>query len=290
MSSYLTGNPEALFEQAPPQIKELIVGSEVTNTTAILGKSYKIPVSSYVAFENIISYILIGAIEPENAVKAIVEILNFDEETAYKLATDLDKTILEKARISILGKSPKDMVTLTFQEGRSPVELRKEILDTTKRESGLLKEQRSVPAGAPQAEISPILPQTPPSVPGSALQTETLTQSTPPAPSVVAATAVKKSNSTPGSRSQLLEQLQVLDEIPNDEEISERLKKIQEQITGMDKKDETLLESNIALQEFMPKEGDLTVIPASEKVAPYSHAPTKYNVDPYREVPEETSI
>ncbi|MEZ0208619.1 MAG: hypothetical protein ACAH17_00375, partial [Candidatus Paceibacterota bacterium] len=57
-TSYLTGNPEELFKHITPQIKELIVGDAVTNTTAILGKTYKIPVSSYVAFENIISYLL----------------------------------------------------------------------------------------------------------------------------------------------------------------------------------------------------------------------------------------
>ena len=57
----------------------------------------------------------------------------------------------------------------------------------------------------------------------------------------------------------------------------------------MDKKDENLLESKIALEEFMPHEGDVTVVPASEKSATYSQAPTKYNVDPDREIPEETS-
>lgn len=280
-STYLTGNPEELFEQAPPEIKELIVGEQVTNATAILGKSYKIPVSSYVAFENIISYILIGAIEPENAVKAIMDVLKFDQDTAVKLATDLDKTILEKARISILGKSPKDMVTLTFQEGRSPDELRKEILDTTKRDSGLTKKQASVvspsPLPVPPTQTAPIVSAQPIQAPPLAV-----------APAVTPAVpAEKKSNITPGSRSALMEQLQVLDDIPNDEEIGERLKKIQAQIAGIDKKDETLLDSNVALEEFMPKSDDLTVIPAKETPAPYSQAPTKYNVDPYREIAEE---
>lgn len=258
-SSYLTGNPEILFEQAPPQIKELIVGATINDTTAILGKLYKVPISSYVAFENIISYILIGAILPENAVRAIVDILTLSEEDAYKLAADLDKTILEKARISILGKSPKDMVTLTFQEGRSPDELRKEILDTTKREPVAT----SIPTQPTNTIPAPVAPVTPA-----------------PAPA-------KKATAVVGSRSQLLEQLQILDTIPTDEEVSERLKKIQEQISGIEAKDDRALDSNIALQEFMPHAGDDKAVIAEAQTASYSKAPTKYNIDPYREASGE---
>jgi hypothetical protein len=284
--SYISPNLEELFDQAPPEIQELIHGVDVNNTTAILGKSYQIPVSSYIALSNIISFLLIGALKPEDAVKAIIEMLNLTQDIAIKLATDLDKTILEKARISILGKSPKDMVTLTFQEGRSPVELRKEILDTTKRESGLFKEQSSA---QPAAIITPIAAAIEPQQASQPVPEAKPAVTTPPAVTPSSAIPPKKSIITPGSRSQLLEQLQVLDDIPNDEEINDRLKKIQDQIAGMDKKDENILESKIALEEFMPKEGDLTVIPASEKSATYSQAPTKYNVDPYREIPEETN-
>lgn len=259
-SSYLTGNPEELFEQAPQPIKDLITGNAVNDATAILGKSYKIPVSSYVAFENIISYILIGAILPENAVAAIKNILGFDEETATKLATDLDKTILEKARIQILGKSPKDMVTLTFQEGRSPDELRKEILDTTKRAPVLPPEapEKTPTQATKDALVTPVAPQP--------------TKTTPPV--------------MPGSRSALMEQLQLLDTIPDDDEVAERIKKIQEQIAG-GKEESRDLASPIALQEFMQTGEDLSAVSPETKAATYSKAPTKYNVDPYREVAEE---
>jgi hypothetical protein len=251
--SYIAYDIDDLLEQAPPDIQELISGTEVNNATAILGKLYKIPVSSYVALSNIISFILIGALKPEDAVRAIVDILELPEEEAYKLAADLDKTILEKARISILGKSPKDMVTLTFQEGRSPNELRKEILDTTKHEA--------VPISTPPVPI------------------ETISTPLPPPPIAEPA----KKTAIAGSRSQLLEQLQILDAIPDDEEITQRLKKIQEQITGMTVPDERALEPKVALQEFMPKEGEEGAVAAESKSASYSKAPTQYNVDPYRE-------
>ncbi len=251
--SYIATNQDDLFDQSPADIQELIHGDEVNNVTAILGKSYKIPVSSYIALSNIISFILIGALQPKDVVRAIVDILALSEEDAYKLAADLDKTILEKARISILGKSPKDMVTLTFQEGRSPNELRKEILDTTKRE--------------------PIVTSIP-------------TQPTTTVPAPVAPAPAKKATAVVGSRSQLLEQLQILDTIPTDEEVSERLKKIQEQISGIEAKDDRALDSNIALQEFMPHAGDDKAVEAEAQTASYSKAPTKYNIDPYREASE----
>lgn len=258
--SYIATNQDELFDQSPEDIQELIHGDEVNNATAILGKLYKIPVSSYIALENIISFILIGALQPKDVVRAIVDILALSEEEAYKLAADLGKTILEKARISILGKSPKDMVTLTFQEGRSPDELRKEILDTTKREPVAT----SIPTQPTNAIPTPVAP----------------TPVTPaPAPA-------KKATAVVGSRSQLLEQLQILDTIPTDEEVSERLKKIQEQISGIEAKDERALDSNIALQEFMPHAGDDKAVEAEAQTASYSKAPTKYNIDPYRETSE----
>lgn len=268
--SYIANNPEELFDSATPDIQELIRGDEVNNATAILGKIYKIPVSSYVMLENIISFLLIGALKPEDAVRAIVDILRLSEEDAVKLAEDLDKSILEKARIKILGKGPEDMVELTFQEGRTPDELRKEILDTTKRESALIKEQASLP----QEKIT--------IVPGS-------TVPVPPAPIPPVAQEIsqKKVMTAPGSRSQLLEQLQVLDSIPDDDEIAARLSKIQEQLASLEKKEENTLETKVPLSNFMfGEKGDDEVRPELQQ-ATYSKAPTKYNVDPYRETADE---
>jgi hypothetical protein len=242
--SYIAKNLDELFEKSPPEIQAILDSGEVDTTTAILGKVYKIPVSSYLALSNLISFILIGALQPENVLQAFEEMLSLTPDDAYKLAQDLDKSILEKARIKILGKTDKDMVTLSFVEGRTPDELRKEILDTTKRESAITKEQ--------------------------------VTEPTPRKPFVI----------TPGSRSQLIDQLQILDAIPNDEEIAARLSHIQEQIAGIDKKDSRALDSNVPLEKFMlgAKSDEVAPPPKEEKAATYSRAPTKYNVDPYREV------
>ncbi len=242
--SYISKNIAELLRNAPPDIAQILKGDEVGKTTAILGKIYKIPVSSYVALSNIISFILIGALKPEDVLHALEDIVKVTPEDAYKLAQDLEKSILEKARIKILGKDDGDMVTLSFDDTRTPDELRKEILDTTKRESALTKEQSS-------SDRAPVKKQ------------------------VVL---------TPGSRSQLLEQLQVLGSIPNDEEVETRLSHIQEQISSIDKGENRNLDTNVALQEFMFGDKGDTVASAEARAASYSKAPTRYNVDPYREV------
>lgn len=244
--SYIAKNLEELFDKAPVYIQELIEGDEINKTTAILGKVYKLPVNLYVALSNIISFILIGALKPEDVVVAIEDILKLTHEEALKLAEDLEKSILEKARIKILGKSGEAMITLSFPETKSPDELRKEILDTTKRESGLVKEQ---------------VTQTP----------------QPPKQTIL----------TPGSRSQLIEQLQIIGKIPDDEEITARLEHIKEQISSLDKNSDNTLDANIPLKNLMFGEKGETVVEAEARPSSYSKAPTKYNVDPYREIVNE---
>ena len=134
--TYITTNLDKvteLIDNSKPEIKDLIYGDEVNSTTATLGKIYKIPISHYVALSNIITYILIGALLPENVVRALKDILKMEEGDAIKMAGDLDKSILEKARIVILGKKDAEMKTIILGNGQNPDELRKEILDTTKR-------------------------------------------------------------------------------------------------------------------------------------------------------------
>ncbi len=241
---YIAKNLDELFDQAPEEIQNLIVGGETEAATITLGEKYKIPIGDQTALSNVISFILIGGIAPEDVVQALQDLVNVSAEDALKIAEDLEHSVLEKARISLFKPSGK-VKTLEFQGTRTKEELRKELLDTTKRESGLEKNQ----ASAPQKKTTVI---------------------------------------TPGSRSQLLEQLQVLSSIPNDEEIEERLKHIQEQIGAIKKQEEeNTLDSKIALKSFMFGEKGKTIADPNIHHATYSVAPTHYNVDPYREVSEE---
>jgi hypothetical protein len=142
--------------------------------------------------------------------------------------------------------------TLDFTGVASASQLREQILEKTRRDSGLVKNQASSPAPTNDKKL-----------------------------------VVLK----PGSRTQLLEQLQVLGTIPNEDEISVRLAHIQEQISLMKKEEEdTSLESKIALKSFMFGEKGKAVADAAINKATYSIPPTKYNVDPYREIDIEDQV
>lgn len=234
-----------LFEAAAPGVKALIKGGELKSTATVLGEKYSLPIGKYLILSNIITYILIGTLAPENVITAIKDLLELNDVEANNLAQELETGILEKARSITLGKEVDEVSVLTFPGTKSQDELRKEIMDTTKRESALVIPQTS---GIPK----------------------------------------KPAAATPGSRSQLLEQLQILSSIPNDEEVEERLSKIQAQISSIKKKeDDNVLESNIALKSFMFGAQGKEVAEAVQKTATYSVAPTRYNLDPYREVAEE---
>lgn len=249
LPSYILTNQKELFGLAPDEIKALIKGGEVTATTQALGKIHNIPVGMYIRLSNIISFVLIGALQPTDVVQALQDMIEMAPETATLLAEDLEHTIFEKARVILLGKDEAGVKTLTFEGEGSKEELRKAIMDTTKRDSAITKSPVTI--GAPDAKK----------------------------PTVVL---------TPGSRSQLLEQLQILGNIPNDEEIEARLKNIHEQIDSIKKEEEdNTLKSNIALKSFMFGEKGKDVADPRIQVATYSGAPTEYNVDPYRELAED---
>lgn len=244
LPDYIATNIQELFENSPDGIKELITSGEPNQATITLSANHHIPVGQQTALANVITFILIGALQPEDVLQALEEIVDLDQETATKVATDLEHSILEKARITLLRKSGDEVKKLEFQGEKTKEELRKEIMDTTKRESALTKNQ-----------AQPIPKKT----------------------SVIA----------PGSRSQLMEQLQILSSIPNDDEINARLSHIQEQIAAIKKQEEdNTLKSNIALKSFMFGEKGKEVAKPHISMATYSTAPTEYNIDPYREVVE----
>lgn len=246
--SYISENRKELFESAPADIKELIKGGEVKVVVTTLAEKYGLIVGQYNGLANIISYVLIGALDPKNVITAIKDILKLDDKTSNLIAQELETGIFQKAREITIGKQEKGeepVAKLEFQGKKTPDELRKEIMDTTKRTSAINVPQTS---GIPK----------------------------------------KSTPMTPGSRSQLLEQLQILGSIPKDEEIEARLKHIQEQISSIKKVEEdNSLQSNIALKSFMFGEKGKETAEAVMKTATYSVAPTHYNLDPYREVSED---
>ncbi len=245
--SYIAQNQEELFDNAPTVIQDLITGGEADRVTAAISATYKIPTEAQTALSNVICFILIGALQPEDVLQALKEIVGASTADALTIANDLEKGILKTAGITLFKKSEEDIKSLEYQGEKTKDELRKLLMDTTKRESGLTKNQ-----GKPDK------------------------------------LGLKKTVLAPGSRNQLLEQLQVLGTIPDDEEISERLKHIQEQIAAIKKQEEdNKLTSNIALKSFMFGEKGKEPVAAVLGPATYSVAPKEYNIDPYREISGE---
>ncbi|MCF7843982.1 hypothetical protein K9M47_03750 [Candidatus Gracilibacteria bacterium] len=242
---YIAENRKELFEASSAEIKNLIKGGEVNSVATALAKAHNFPIGKYEPLANTISFVLIGALQPKDVVTALVDGFQLSEEEATAIAEELEKSIFEKARMITLGKSGDEVTKLEFKGERTPDELRKELMDTTKQASALKIPQTS---GIPK----------------------------------------KTAVAAPGSRSQLMEQLQILGKIPNDEEIEERLKNIQKQISSIKKVEESnTLDSNIALKSFMFGEEGKETAPAVLKTATYSVAPTHYNLDPYREIAED---
>ncbi|MEN9880913.1 MAG: hypothetical protein RLZZ308_96 [Candidatus Parcubacteria bacterium] len=243
--SYISQNIEELIDRAPDHILDIIESDDIPNVTITLGNNYKIPVGDQASLSDIITFTIIGALQTEDVVQALQDMAHVSYDDAVNIATDLEFSLFEKARVTLLKKEG-EIKTLEFNGQRSKEELRKEIMDTTKRESGLHKNQSTV---APKK------------------------------PSIIA----------PGSRSQLMEQLQVIGNIPDDEEINERLQHIHEQIAALKKQeDDNSLESTVALKSFMFGEKGKEMVTPSLRPATYSVAPKEYNVDPYREITEES--
>lgn len=248
-TSYVTATKEeliSLFEETHPAIKTLITGGELKKTSIALAEKHSVRIDKYIKLSNIITSVLIGALDPNNVTNAIIKDTEIGNEEALSLTKDLEEGIFEKARAITLGKPLEDAITLQFKGPRTPDELRKEIMSMTKK--------------------APVQ-----------IQPKTTEE------------AKKNTVTPPGSRSLLLEQLQLLSSIPNDDEIAERLTKIQEQINSIKKVEEedNSLHSKVPLKNFMFGEEGKNAVPAILKTSTYSVAPTRYNLDPYREVSEE---
>lgn len=244
MDSNLQSKIQELFLKASPGVQELLLSDEVNKASAVLGKLYALPISKYLPLKNTITLLLLGAIEPSEAVSSLKDALELDQDTAYKLAVDLDKTILQKARVSLMGEEMGEVKVLKVGDDpeAKKEELRKVILDTTKRESAIAK----TPVSPGEKRTKKIIVQ--------------------------------------GSRSQLVEQLNILGSIPDDDEIKSRLEHIRSQIKTPIEEEPPKPMSKELVNALSG--GGQTLVAAQAKVATYSRAPTSYNIDPYREVAE----
>jgi type III secretion system FlhB-like substrate exporter len=112
-SSYLNINIKELVSRAPKHILEIIRSGEIGSTTIKLASEYDIPVGQQTALSNVITYVLLGAVLPEDTVSALVDLVQTDEATAVKIATDLNTSIFQKARNLLLDQE-EEVKTLEY--------------------------------------------------------------------------------------------------------------------------------------------------------------------------------
>lgn len=101
-------------------------------------------------------------------------------------------------------------------------------------------------------------------------------------------TSNKSENTNSGNRNELLEKLKILQDIPNNEVIIDRLEKIKEQIKLTKEPESSDLDSQPLNENMVAniKEEEGKVKENIPKTATYSKPPVKYNIDPYRETTE----
>jgi type III secretion system FlhB-like substrate exporter len=104
LPSYINDNIEELVENAPPSVLAIIDSDEISNSTIILAEKYAIPVGQQEALADVITYTLLGALQPEDVVQALQDLALLSYDQALDVATELEFSIFEKARISLLKK------------------------------------------------------------------------------------------------------------------------------------------------------------------------------------------
>ena len=175
------------FANAEPEIKVFLASDELEKSVAVLGESHGLQISKYLALQNVVTLLLIGALKPEGAVDSLKEHLEITDSAAYLLAKDIDASILQKVRMSIFGKTEGEIKEIKLG---NPDEKRESL----------------------RAQIAQEINKNP----------------TPP--------EKDDSRKVPTmSRNDLMEQLGLLEKIPNDEDVEKRMAIIKDQLEKIKK-------------------------------------------------------
>jgi hypothetical protein len=245
MNQNLIEQLNTILQNASPEVQKVILEGHIDQETITLGEKYALRVDETVALKNIILLTLLGVIPTNEVEESLSKDVHLQKETMLALLHDIDSGIFEKARISLFGQEHEEgqeMRTITLGDDAEKDALREQIMAKTERESAI--------------KTSPI---------------ENLAK--PPQES-----EDKKPNEIPGSRNELLEQLNVLNTIPTTEEVEERLSKIRAEIAHIEEEKVTTTATE---DTSSPEQPMATMAPEKEKI----NFPTHYNIDPYREIP-----
>lgn len=229
----------------PQEIIDYTKSQEFDATIRDLSTPHNLTVSQLLDIKTMVTEVLCGLQEPQGFITLLPKKLNLSTEASTALVHSIDDTIFSHARNITLGLPDTHKEVYTLTFGG---ENKEELRDQIL--SATAKD--------------------------SAITTPQVTVPTPDIrPQILAS----------GSRSDLLEQLHVLDTIPDDAEVEARLNHIREQVA---KTEEPVSSSPTLTQDalYALRSGSNDAVVATEKPASYSKAPTEYNIDPYRELAE----
>jgi hypothetical protein len=89
------------FEQLPPEIKELIYGSDMTFTIQQIGQKNALHIDQIDALNTEAGEVMMGFVESKDFVTELMETLNLDQAKATAVAKDVDEMLFSKIRDSM---------------------------------------------------------------------------------------------------------------------------------------------------------------------------------------------
>jgi hypothetical protein len=275
MDQNILSQLNTLLENSSDAVRSVILDGHIDESVLALSTTYHLNVDESVTLKNTVLLTLLGLIPTSEFKQDLAKDIHLDDETLSKLVKDVDTGIFEKARIKLFGEEYEEgheVKKLTLGNEESKDALREQILANTDRDSAIKtspikidqsvipkKEEESVPDLVPLDKLVKQGP-TPP----------------PPPPEEEKKQTDEDSPVLPASRSELLERLNVLQSIPNSEEVEERVAKIKAQIEHIEEQ-----------KQAEEKEADIQYsLTSMKEKANRKLFPKTYSVDPYREIPE----
>lgn len=282
MDEKILSQLNTLLENASDSVRSVILDGHLDEAILVLINTYHLTVEESVSLKNTILLTLLGVIKPSDVRADLKKDLIIDEEALEALIKDIDTGIFEQARIALFGEEyeeGQEVKKLSLGEKESEDVLREQIMANTDRDSAIktspLEALKKKEADNKEKVVEEIVP---------------LKELVKKGPTVQAPKEVVKEESKekveekkdtspvlPGSRSELLERLNILQSIPDSEQVSERMQSIRDQIAHMEEEKSAAdkqADIDYALSSLKQKNADKNIFP------------TSYNIDPYREIPD----
>lgn len=298
MDEKLASQLQILLQNSNDATRSVILDGHLDEAMVVFVTTYHLTVDESVAVKNTILLTLLG-VTPTKLFKEEIakDALSLDEASLESLIKDIDLGVFERARLALFGEEyeeGQEIKKLTLGEDESDDALREQIMANTDRDSAIkvspleaLKKKMEVKKDDSKKEddVVPLVElvkrkgvEEVKAVVGDDKNIEAKTDTTTGVGEDSKETEKKSGPSMlPGSRSELLERLNILQSIPNSEQVGDRMKSIREQIEKMEQGRE---------EEEKKADIEYAITSLKEKRLDAKKVIKEYLVDPYRELPD----